>query len=68
MIVERGHRLGNHTFNHILGFEYRSKNYLANTDKANELIHTNLDVYKRQYNNPLIFNHPQSVPIPALNI
>ena len=42
MIVERGHRLGNHTFNHIRGFEYRSKNYLANTDKANELIHTNL--------------------------
>ena len=29
-------------FNHIRGFEYRSKNYLANTDKANELIHTNL--------------------------
>ena len=25
MIVERGHRLGNHTFNHIRGFEYRSK-------------------------------------------
>lgn len=42
MIVDRGHRLGNHTFNHIRGFEYRSKNYLANTDKANELIQTNL--------------------------
>ncbi|WP_455672573.1 polysaccharide deacetylase family protein [Phocaeicola sp.] len=42
MIVDRGHRLGNHTFNHIRGFEYLSKNYLANTDKANELIHTNL--------------------------
>jgi peptidoglycan/xylan/chitin deacetylase (PgdA/CDA1 family) len=42
MIKARGHRLGNHTFNHILGFEYLSKNYLANTDKANELIHTNL--------------------------
>jgi peptidoglycan/xylan/chitin deacetylase (PgdA/CDA1 family) len=42
MIKARGHRLGNHTFNHIRGFEYLSKNYLANTDKANELIHTNL--------------------------
>ena len=42
MIVERGHRLGNHTFTHIREFEHRSKNYLANTDKANELIHTNL--------------------------
>ena len=22
MVVERGHRIGNHTFNHIRGFEY----------------------------------------------
>lgn len=36
MVVERGHRIGNHTFNHIRGFEYLSVNYLANTDKANE--------------------------------
>lgn len=42
MIVERGHRLGNHTFNHIRGFEYQSDDYLANADKANELIHTDL--------------------------
>ena len=38
MVVERGHRIGNHTFNHIRGFEYLSVNYLANTDKANELM------------------------------
>ena len=31
MVVERGHRIGNHTFNHIRGFEYLSVNYLANT-------------------------------------
>lgn len=42
MVLERGHRLGNHTFNHIRGFEYLSKNYLANTDKADEYLHTNL--------------------------
>ena len=42
MVVERGHRLGNHTFNHIRGFEYLSQNYLANTDKANEYLHTDL--------------------------
>ena len=42
MVVERGHRLGNHTFNHIRGFEYLSKNYLANTDKADEYIHSDL--------------------------
>lgn len=42
MILERGHRVGNHTFNHIRGFEYLSENYLANTDKANELIKSDL--------------------------
>ena len=41
-VVERGHRIGNHTFNHIRGFEYRAKNYLANTEKANEYLHTDL--------------------------
>lgn len=33
MVIDRGHRIGNHTFNHIRGFEYLSDNYLANTDK-----------------------------------
>lgn len=42
IILERGHRVGNHTFNHIRGFEYLSENYLANTDKANELIKSDL--------------------------
>ena len=42
MILERGHRLGNHTFNHIRGFEYSRKKYLENTEKANELIQTDL--------------------------
>ena len=42
MIKERGHRLGNHTFNHLRGFEWLTKNYLANADKANELIQTDL--------------------------
>lgn len=42
MVIERGHRIGNHTYNHIDGFKYLSKNYLANTDKANEVLQTNL--------------------------
>lgn len=42
MVVEGGHRIGNHTFNHIRGFEYLSKGYLANTDKANEVMQTDL--------------------------
>ena len=42
MIVERGHRFGNHTFNHIQGLKYLSYNYLANVNKADELIKSNL--------------------------
>ena len=42
MVVDRGHRIGNHTFNHIRGSEFLSKNYLANTDKANEYLQTDL--------------------------
>ena len=71
MIVERGHRLGNHTFNHIRGFEYRSKNYLANTDKANELIHTNLFrhvpvITKKKKQNPVrnfVSLNPETDPV-----
>ncbi len=42
MVVDRGHRLGNHTFNHLRGSEYLSRNYLDNVEKANELIRTDL--------------------------
>ena len=37
-VVEAGHRIGNHTFNHIGGLRYLSKNYLKNANKAQELI------------------------------
>ena len=42
MVVERGHRIGNHTFNHIGGFRHSCKDYLENTDKANAFLNTNL--------------------------
>lgn len=37
-----GHRIGNHTYNHIGGFRWPSHEYLANTEKANRLLNTNL--------------------------
>ena len=40
MVVERGHRIGNHTFNHIRGFEYTAKNYLGNTEQAKIFMET----------------------------
>ena len=42
MVVERGHRIGNHTFNHIRGFEFLTPNYMANAEKANKLLKTDL--------------------------
>ena len=42
MVVEHGHRIGNHTFNHIRGFEYSNPDYLANTRKVDEMIHSDL--------------------------
>ena len=32
----QGHRVGNHTFNHIQGIRFWTKNYLANVEKAAE--------------------------------
>lgn len=42
MVVDRGHRIGNHTFNHIQGLRYWTKNYLANVAKAAEYIPSDL--------------------------
>ena len=41
-IARRGHRLGNHTFNHIGGFGCRSKTFLRNAYEADKLIHSHL--------------------------
>ena len=42
MILERGHRVGNHTFNHFGGLRHHKNEYWANTEKANEQIQTDL--------------------------
>ena len=42
MVVERGHRIGNDTFNHIQGLRYWTRNYLANVAKAAEYIPSDL--------------------------
>ena len=41
-VLQRGHATGNHTFNHIQGIRYWSRNFLSNTEKAAELIKSNL--------------------------
>ena len=42
MVVERGHVVGNHTFHHIQGIRYWTRNYLADVEQAARLIPGNL--------------------------
>lgn len=41
-IVADGHRVGNHTYNHLKGWECDLKTYVENVEKASELIQSNL--------------------------
>ena len=41
-VVAAGHRIGNHTFNHIGGFRHSIHTYSANASKADELLHNDL--------------------------
>ncbi len=41
-VVEAGHRIGNHTYNHMGGIKHTIRTYSANARKADELLHTNL--------------------------
>lgn len=41
-ILRRGHRTGNHTFNHVKGFNVPTSEYVANVDKAAEFIDSKL--------------------------
>ena len=41
-IVEEGHQVGTHAFNHLGSFRHRLDKYVKNVRKANELIHSHL--------------------------
>ncbi|MCL6748042.1 polysaccharide deacetylase family protein [Prevotella sp. TCVGH] len=41
-IIEEGHQVGNHTFNHMGSLKHWALTYGINTEKANELIHAHL--------------------------
>lgn len=42
MVLERGHRVGNHTFNHLQGIGSWSRLYVENVEMATEYIHSDL--------------------------
>ena len=41
-VKEKGHHVGNHTFNHLQGIRCRSKNYIRNTAEAAKFIESDL--------------------------
>ncbi|MDU8886666.1 polysaccharide deacetylase family protein [Yeosuana sp. MJ-SS3] len=41
-ILEEGHVLGNHTYNHINGWKTKTRDYLGNIDEASKVINSNL--------------------------
>lgn len=41
-ILKRGHRVGNHSFNHLKGFEFSTAEYLDNVRKAAQFIESKL--------------------------
>ena len=41
-VRQRGHQVGNHTYNHLSGMRHFTWTYLANIKKADEILHTKL--------------------------
>jgi len=41
-ILQRGHKTGNHTFNHLIGISVSSGNYMANVHRTSEYIDSKL--------------------------
>ena len=41
-VIESGHRVGNHTFNHLKGLYTNTNKYIENVDQADAFIHSNL--------------------------
>ena len=42
MLREKGHSIGNHTFGHLHAYNVSSQNYLADVEKADRILHTNI--------------------------
>ncbi len=60
-VVRAGHRIGNHTFNHIGGFRWTSSDYLANSEKARDIIEAETQRILssgQPHDEPLLFRPP----------
>ena len=42
MLREKGHSIGNNTFGHLHAYNFSTQNYLADVEKADRILHTNI--------------------------
>ena len=47
-VIKEGHCIGNHTFNHLNGWNSSTSNYIENTRQAEEIMVTTSEVYRNE--------------------
>lgn len=57
-IVAAGHKVGNHTFNHLNGWKTGTENYLSNVEQCNREILIHLPVEEKQVTPTFLFRPP----------
>lgn len=57
-VVRRGHRVGNHTYNHLSGWSVSADDYKANVLKAQAVMWDVIPGLKRSDETPLLFRPP----------
>ena len=50
-IIEEGHAVGNHTFNHLKGWKHNTKDYIEDTEKAQSIINSRFEIQKSELDN-----------------
>ncbi|MEQ6119282.1 polysaccharide deacetylase family protein [Reichenbachiella sp. MALMAid0571] len=51
-ILEKGHSIGNHTFNHLIGWNTSTAQYLENTEKCQKEIEKHIGIKKKRLFRP----------------
>ncbi|RNC88435.1 MAG: polysaccharide deacetylase family protein [Winogradskyella sp.] len=48
-ILFDGHNVGNHTFNHLKGWKYKTKHYLTDVSQCQQLMHSSTKLFRPPY-------------------
>ena len=47
-LIENGHAVGNHTYNHLKGWKHKTKNYLKDVDQTDDLMRSYLKDHNQE--------------------